>query len=305
MQNKFKHLLHKYLLGTASLKENKVVEDFSDNLQKRPLIDLKAIQSNSKLRGSIYSKIKQKTRERKRNRNHRLLLISSSFLLVASLAIYKITTPGGQELSHYTCSGMTRHINLPDGTLVELSNNSTLIVSNDFNESTRKVKLVGEAFFRVAKDASKPFIVSSDNFETQVLGTSFWIKQNQVEVSTGRVKVSNSIDKQNYVILTATEKAWLKDHKLYKNTTDILGCISSSSTSLVMNRVSLKQWKAIMEKEFNVPIQFLEDYISTDVFIQADFRNSTLQDIVQSVSYMYDFDYKYENKTIIINNTNK
>lgn len=306
MQNKFKHFLNKYLLGTANSTEKKVVEDFSDNLQRRPLIELKTIQENSKLRSSIYNSIKYKTRERKRRKNYRLLSIGFSLLLVIGLTIYqKNISVNNQELTYSTSNELAKHIILPDGTAVTLSSNSTLIVSNEFNQSNREIKLLGEAYFKVAKDASKPFIISSDNFETQVLGTSFWVKQNIVEVSTGRVKVSNSLDRENYVILTAEQKVLLKDHRLYKNTLDVFSCISSTSSYLMMNNMTLTQWKQIIEKEFDIQIHFLEDIISTKEFIQADFRNSTLADIVQSVSYMYDFDYKYENKTIIINNTKK
>ncbi|GAQ13356.1 putative anti-sigma factor [Myroides odoratimimus] len=306
MQNKFKHFLNKYLLGTANSTEKKVVEDFSDNLQKRPLIELKTIQENSKLRSSIYNSIKYKTRERKRRKNYRLLSIGFSLLLVVGLTIYqKNISVNNQELTYSTSNELAKHIILPDGTAVTLSSNSTLIVSNEFNQSNREIKLLGEAYFKVAKDASKPFIISSDNFETQVLGTSFWVKPNIVEVSTGRVKVSNSLDIENYVILTAEQKVLLKDHRLYKNTLDAFSCISSTSSYLMMNNITLTQWKQIIEKEFDIQIHFLEDIISTKEFIQADFRNSTLADIVQSVSYMYDFDYKYENKTIIINNTKK
>ena len=306
MQNKFKHFLNKYLLGTANSTEKKVVEDFSDNLQRRPLIELKTIQENSKLRSSIYNSIKYKTRERKRRKNYRLLSIGFSLLLVVGLTIYqKNISVNNQELTYSTSNELAKHIILPDGTAVTLSSNSTLIVSNEFNQSNREIKLLGEAYFKVAKDASKPFIISSDNFETQVLGTSFWVKPNIVEVSTGRVKVSNSLDRENYVILTAEQKVLLKDHRLYKNTLDVFSCISSTSSYLMMNNMTLTQWKQIIEKEFDIQIHFLEDIISTKEFIQADFRNSTLADIVQSVSYMYDFDYKYENKTIIINNTKK
>ncbi|MDM1513146.1 FecR family protein [Myroides odoratimimus] len=306
MQNKFKHFLNKYLLGTANSTEKKVVEDFSDNLQRRPLIELKIIQENSKLRSSIYNSIKYKTRERKRRKNYRLLSIVFSLLLVVGLTIYqKNISVNNQELTYSTSNELAKHIILPDGTAVTLSSNSTLIVSNEFNQSNREIKLLGEAYFKVAKDASKPFIISSDNFETQVLGTSFWVKPNIVEVSTGRVKVSNLLDSENYVILTAEQKALLKDHRLYKNTIDVFSCISSTSSYLMMNNITLTQWKQIIEKEFDIQIHFLEDIISTKEFIQADFRNSTLADIVQSVSYMYGFDYKYENKTMIINNTKK
>jgi ferric-dicitrate binding protein FerR (iron transport regulator) len=86
---------------------------------------------------------------------------------------------------------------LPDGTQVWLSPSTLLEYPSVFEGGTREVRLSGEAFFEVAHDASHPFIITSDNIQTKVLGTSFNIqayhnqKKIAVMVVTGKVKVSN------------------------------------------------------------------------------------------------------------------
>lgn len=307
MQNKFKEILKRHLLGSADKKQDKVVEDFVKNLQKTPLIDLKTIQENIALRNSIYSKIKYQNKKHKRikNQTYGLFSLAAIACIVVLLLLPRGTTQTNESLSYYNSNKQSKSISLADGTLVELGSNSTLLVLDHFNESNREIKLIGEAFFNVAKDSLKPFIVHSESFKTQVLGTSFWIKKNLVEVSTGKVKVSSFKDIQNYVILKPTDKVWFKDNRLYKNSTDILSSVCSSSQSLLMNSISLVQWQEIVEKDLDVKIVISDKLISKDISIDADFRNSTFYDMLQSVSYLYDFDYKIENKTIIINNTKK
>ena len=63
-------------------------------------------------------------------------------------------------------------IGLPDGTLVYLNSESTLSYPSRFDNDTRNVTLQGEAYFEVAKNPEKKFIVStSHQSQIEVLGT--------------------------------------------------------------------------------------------------------------------------------------
>ena len=64
-------------------------------------------------------------------------------------------------------------IELPDGTQVWLNATSSLRFPVAFIEKNRRVEITGEAYFEVAKDKSKPFIVSVNGAEVQVVGTHF------------------------------------------------------------------------------------------------------------------------------------
>lgn len=90
---------------------------------------------------------------------------------------------------------------LSDGTVVYLNVNSKLFLrENKFTAETREVWLdEGEAFFEVAKDSLRPFIVhTADGLQTRVLGTSFNIKayaeltEQVISVRTGKVQVSTA-----------------------------------------------------------------------------------------------------------------
>lgn len=88
-------------------------------------------------------------------------------------------------------------VRLEDGSLVRLEPNSSISYPKRFSDE-REVYLTGEAFFDVAKDPSRPFLVYYNNIVTRVLGTSFTIKTNaktnnvEVSVRTGKVQVTEN-----------------------------------------------------------------------------------------------------------------
>jgi len=69
--------------------------------------------------------------------------------------------------------GTRSKFELPDGTTVYLNSGSKLIFPTRFNDNTRKVELVGEAFFDVTPNPAKPFIVKTSEINVKVLGTAF------------------------------------------------------------------------------------------------------------------------------------
>jgi transmembrane sensor len=89
-------------------------------------------------------------------------------------------------------------LTLPDGSRVWLNNVSSLRYPTSFQGKKRIVELTGEAYFEVAKDATKPFIVRGRDEEVEVLGTSFNIMAypeeggTQTTLLTGAVRVSTS-----------------------------------------------------------------------------------------------------------------
>ncbi len=85
---------------------------------------------------------------------------------------------------------------LPDGSTVQLMAGASLYYPEQFTTADRLVYLEGDAFFKVEKLNGSTFKVLSTNLITEVLGTSFWVREQgennaaKVEVRTGKVKVS-------------------------------------------------------------------------------------------------------------------
>jgi transmembrane sensor len=91
--------------------------------------------------------------------------------------------------------GGLRQIILPDGSIIELNTDSAVQVA--FDRSTRRVALLrGEAHFKVAKDAARPFTVSVNNVAVRAVGTAFNVRLRSgdidVLVTEGRVQLDDT-----------------------------------------------------------------------------------------------------------------
>lgn len=88
------------------------------------------------------------------------------------------------------------NLTLEDGTKVRLNADSRLRYPVKFGGSERRVEVEGEAFFEVARDENKPFIVSCNGIQMKVLGTSFNVNSYNDEpvirttLITGKLEVS-------------------------------------------------------------------------------------------------------------------
>lgn len=112
------------------------------------------------------------------------------------------------------------NVTLEDGTKVWV-NAASLLEKINFNAKERRVKLVGEAFFEVAKDSTRPFFVETAQQTIRVLGTKFNLKSypNQKETLTlVEGKVSTTSQTQNEAVLVAGESITLDNGAILPDT---------------------------------------------------------------------------------------
>ena len=115
------------------------------------------------------------------------------------IALQTITVPAGQRIN----------ITLADGTNVWLNARTTIQYPITFNEKERLVKLDGEAYFDVTKDKSKPFIVQTNNYNVEVLGTKFDVdsySETEIFETTlmeGSVRISSLTDANEPICMMA------------------------------------------------------------------------------------------------------
>ena len=111
-------------------------------------------------------------------------------------------------------TGKEKKIALADGSMIVLFNNSEITFEKSFVR--RYIKLTGKAFFKVAKDAGRPFTVESDAITTTALGTEFTVnalvtkKQLTVRLYNGKVvikpvSVRSSLLKDDVYLLPGQE----------------------------------------------------------------------------------------------------
>ena len=130
--------------------------------------------------------------------------IAASLLLVCTVAWLTISHYYDNKAIAFVkidSEAQTRAQTLPDGSVVTLNNHSTLIYPEKFTGKIRPVTMLGEAFFKVTPDKTKPFIIKVNGVTVRVVGTSFNIKsrngKTQVIVETGIVNVSEKVKNVN------------------------------------------------------------------------------------------------------------
>lgn len=120
-------------------------------------------------------------------------------VLVAGLAIYLIYQTYVKVPAHgemlMASKDLIENDTLPDGTIIWLNAKSQLRFPGKFPKNKRLVSLQGEAFFKVAPNSQKPFVINVGAAIVTVLGTSFYVRAYdslsamEVGVEEGRVRV--------------------------------------------------------------------------------------------------------------------
>ncbi|GAB5518440.1 MAG: hypothetical protein RhofKO_06910 [Rhodothermales bacterium] len=180
--------------------------------------------------------------------------------LVVALAVFwpEPTAPAVFEAT----AGETSTVTLPDGSMVTLNAASTLTFAEA--EGERRAVLTGEAFFDVAHDAERPFVVETFNAEVTVLGTQFntraWPDDadaaTQVAVQEGRVQLAHPTTEQA-VILTAGLASYLAEGAMQPAPADSVGVWMSPvwmQDGIAFRARPYADIFAELERRFNVEI---------------------------------------------------
>ncbi|MBD0833670.1 FecR family protein [Aestuariibaculum sediminum] len=205
----------------------------------------------------------------------------------------------------YTQQGERKTITLPDHSTLVLNANSYCKYPENFPNNNREVELKGEGFFNVSHDKSKPFIVKTKDLNTTVLGTSFNIKEDtlnvSVTVSTGCVRV----DQANY----KTEAAILVKDKQYlldlTTNTSLVSQVNSEALSdwsrniISFNNRELPEVLTLLEQWYGVTINNKSNNLNGRT-LNGKYQNKSIKYVLDDLKFMFDIDYKIQGNNIII-----
>jgi transmembrane sensor len=154
-----------------------------------------------------------------------------------------------------TAVGERSNLQLPDGSRVELTTNTTIRVANGATD--RRVWLdKGEAFFQIVHDDRRPFVIHALDFKVVDLGTEFSVRREadrvEVMVLKGSVQIDppQSAEDRKPVRLSAGETAVADNRAISvsrKSGTELADALSWRSGILVFRRAPLSEVAA----EFN------------------------------------------------------
>ena len=203
--------------------------------------------------------------------------------------------------------GQKLTVKLPDGSMVKLNSDSRISYLSNFGDQSRDIQLTGEAFFEVERDETRPFKIFSGNLEVEVLGTSFNVnaypdqQAASVTVRTGKVSVSNSaktlgtvLVKQEKLIFSNANGSFSKEA-----ISDAQLAYGWIENYLSFNDLNLEEAMALIGKWFDMEYVIMNKR-NTNKQITAKFNNPSLKNVMENLSYSYEFKYEINENGIVI-----
>ncbi|QNR23666.1 FecR family protein [Croceimicrobium hydrocarbonivorans] len=235
------------------------------------------------------------------------LKVAASVMILIAMAYGSFQIYDSQKQIQYAMAsterGQKTTLTLSDGSLIYLNAESSLKYPEFFNQDHREVWLEGEAFFEVARDESRPFIIHSQHAETTVLGTSFTVSdyadsEASVTVSTGKVRVF-SAQLDSSLILVPNDRLILREQNMVLSQVNAAeqnawykGILRFDGARLESLVPKLERWYAV---DFIV-----EDPELLNCAISGKFKNASLTSFLESLKFIHGLEYEFNDQDQVI-----
>ncbi|MNL25661.1 fec operon regulator FecR [compost metagenome] len=203
-----------------------------------------------------------------------------------------------------TSNGETYKVRLPDHSEVWLNAASTLKFPASFSSSKiRKVELIGEGYFEIAKDKSKPFIVKTAQQEVEVLGTHFNINSYLEEASVkttlieGRIKISGKSSSR--ILRPGQQSTFSGKGDILLTDADVDAAIAWKNNQFMFDSENIQVIMRMIARWYNVDIEYVGE-ISDEKFGGGVSRFDDVSKVLKSLESTNKVHFKIEGKKILV-----
>ncbi len=198
-------------------------------------------------------------------------------------------------------------IQLEDGTQVVLNRESKIRYRRQFRGESRKVRLSGEAWFDVARDSKRPFIIDAGPAMVEVLGTSFNVnayKENptvEITVESGVVAVTAKDDREEQIVLKAGNSGTYNSSSRELMLTPLSNPnkLSWHTRDLFFEATPLREVAAVIEKVYNVSLMIHDPGLASCP-ITVTFKDQSLESVLNVLEVTLDLEIYRSGETIIL-----
>ena len=223
--------------------------------------------------------------------------VAASLALLVGLGIGLFSggnAPGGDPDMEYMVvsnpgSAPKTHL-LEDGSTVILNGHGQISFQKGLKGNIRKVTLKGEAYFQVARDRDRPFIVISDDIQVKVLGTEFNVRQGKasidVTVASGKVQVYD--DNESVDLLSNEMAAFDRSSGTIKKSN-----VNPQLTALWKKQqvelweIGLAEFSRALEQTHGHGLDFDGQDLSSYVLTIDYGKGEPIERIIEKVNYIY------------------
>jgi transmembrane sensor len=209
-------------------------------------------------------------------------------------------------LEKKVADGQQIKLTLADGSKVWLNGGTRFRYPDRFANGKREVFLLeGEAYFEVSHDTTKPFIVTSNQINTKVLGTAFNVKTYpylsniQVVVTRGKVRVSDTTGKAMLVLPDQQLSIDKRSGAMERQNIDAKTALAWQQGGYSFNNDRMLDVCAVLAKKYRIDFHFrnqdIEDYRLTMGFVQTD----KLEDILAVLASANNLSFTSKNNKVV------
>ncbi len=193
------------------------------------------------------------------------------------------------------------HLTLADGTKVWVNANSELQFPSKFGATERRVKLKGEAYFEVAKDAARPFFVESGQAEIRVLGTHFNVSAYGdhpiTSLEEGKVQVSNA---ENIETLHPGQKAVVGENRITLAQADLHKELAWKNNSFYFKKDNIVKIAEQLQNWYDLEISFSKGISFSKTYTGEIPRSVNLSQVLKMLEFVSDLEFKLDKNKLLI-----
>ncbi|GAA3554567.1 FecR family protein [Snuella lapsa] len=298
MNEKNKHpfelLVDKYLDGTITSEEEKLLTSFLDTYKEEGVWNLE-LGSKYEVRDAIAQTINNKLSSPKPKYNKYYMIAASFVLLLGIFLGVKWQSRIIGDMQVVTTTTQQDSLLLADGSMVYLNRHTIFRYPKTFRDNQRQVELEkGSAFFKVTKNPNKPFIVKSGALKTKVLGTSFNIinKDTMVNVSVSTGKVGVCAGNQSVKLLPNEQANWTQNGSIVKRKGNASLYDNWIHKTIDFEDVSLGELSTLFELRFGYSFHFTQPELKDYHVKISVLKTDTIESLVEKLSYITDVKFK-------------
>lgn len=194
-------------------------------------------------------------------------------------------------------------LTLDDGSVVHLNNDTYLIYPEKPESKTREVILDGEAYFMVAKDAARQFIVHTKQGDVKVYGTEFNVSTRETEGATevvlveGSVSVTPASGEERHI--EPGQKATLGE-TLTVETVDVEQYVAWNTGKFAFQDWPLSRVMTVIAKWYGCKVAFADESLGAPRLSGNFDRYEDLSSTVESLAMVTGLDFDVQEGTIFI-----
>jgi ferric-dicitrate binding protein FerR (iron transport regulator) len=200
-------------------------------------------------------------------------------------------------------------LSLPDGSQVWLNSNSKIIYSQGFGITDRKLRLIGEGYFKVKRNPKLPFSISSGNLLIHDLGTQFNVRnymsdaEAEITLKEGKVSFQDSRNIKTVYYLQPNQKAVIAKASGIVKLKNCDAAMNSQWTNgqLIFNGQSMQYLIQTLERSYDVKINVMNPAVMKCHFY-GDFirQEQNLNEILKTLSLTGKFRYRIQGNIVTL-----